>query len=362
MIATHTSSESNAAALGTLFTSFVLNDSLTLPNRIVMAPLTRSMAGPGLVPTQTSADYYARRADAGLIISEATIVTPDGQGYPDTPGLFTEAQVDGWRRVTQAVHDRGGRMFAQLWHVGRLSHPHFQPDGTLPLAPSAVPAAGRINRTRDLNYGPVREATRADIDRIVAAFADAATNARHAGFDGVEIHGANGYLIDQFLHAFTNRRTDEYGGSPENRARFALRVIDAVVERLGAQRVGIRLSPAAYVHMTGSPEDEPTYVHLLSEISRRGLAYVHIGIYDDTKAHAELNHQTASEFVRANYDGVLIGNGGYTPDRAAAAIDDDRFDLVAIGRPFIANPDLVNRLRQDQPLVPYDAAMLTTLY
>jgi len=263
---------SNAIPLEILFTPYQLSSSLTLANRIVMAPLTRCMATDNLVPTIQVADYYARRAKSGLIISEATLVRADGQGYPNTPGIFTQAQIDGWHEVTNAVHRQGGKIFMQLWHVGRVSHPIYL-DGKQPIAPSAVPLSGRLRRspTEDLEYGMPRALKTEEIPLIVQAFANAATNALEAGFDGVEIHGANGYLIDQFLHYQTNQRTDEYGGNAEKNARFALEVIDAVVARVGHERVGIRLSPGAHVHLEGQAADVSVFKYLLQQIQQYNL-------------------------------------------------------------------------------------------
>ncbi|MCD8548477.1 MAG: alkene reductase, partial [Aeromonadaceae bacterium] len=227
-----------------LLEPYALNDTLTLANRILMAPLTRCMAGPGLVPTQQMADYYARRAQVGLIISEATIIRPDGQGYPNTPGIYSAEQIAGWRRVTDAVHAQGGKIFAQLWHTGRISHSFFH--GQTPVAPSAVAWEGSLPRMRELHYELPRALSEAEIAELVEQYAQAAANAREAGFDGVEIHGANGYLIDQFLHHETNLRQDGYGGTPQKMARFALAIVDAVSRQIGGERVGLRLSPGGY--------------------------------------------------------------------------------------------------------------------
>jgi N-ethylmaleimide reductase len=341
-----------------LFEPFDLTPNLHLPNRLVMAPMTRCMAGPGLVPTEAMASYYARRAAAGLIVSEGTIVRPDGQGYPNTPGVFTAEQAAGWRRVTAAVHEAGGRIFCQLWHVGRVSHPSYL-GGELPVAPSAVPLSGPIAHT-DLEYGTPRALAAAEIAVLVEAFAMAAANAMDAGFDGVEIHGANGYLIDQFLHHRTNLREDAYGGTPERMARFCLEVVDVVCEAAGAGRVGIRLSPAAYHHLRPDRRDPEVFQYLLGELEGRGLAYVHAGIADDTWEFDYLGGRVA-DFLRRHYDGTLIACGGFTPETAAAALTDDRCDLTAIGRPFIANPDLVERIRAGEPITPFDEGMLAQL-
>lgn len=342
-----------------LLQPFELNQALTLRNRIVMAPMTRCMADDQLVPTDAMAAYYARRADAGLIITEGTIIRPDGQGYPNTPGIFSEAQVGGWRKVTEAVHERGGKIFVQLWHVGRVSHP-FYLNGELPVAPSAVPLHGRVSRKKELEYGTPRALELSEIPEIVQAYATAAANARRAGFDGVEIHGANGYLVDQFLHYHTNRRSDAYGGTPENMARFALEVVDAIAEETTRERVGIRLSPGAYHYMEPDPRDPEVFRYLLAELSRRHIAYVHTGIFDDGMTFDYLDG-SATAFLRKHFRGVVIGCGSYTPESAARAIANYEFDLIAFGRPFIANPDLVEKIQLGKPLKPYDVGMLKTL-
>ena len=343
-----------------LLQPFRLSADLELKNRILMAPLTRSMASDDLVPTEAMAAYYARRAAAGLIISEATIVRADGQGYPNTPGIWSDAQVEGWRRVTAGVHAAGGKIFLQLWHVGRVSHPVFL-KGEAPVAPSAVALEGRVPRSADLQYGTPRALETDEIPALVEAYAAGAARAREAGFDGVEIHGANGYLIDQFLHAHTNRRTDAYGGSVENKLRFPLQVVDAVIERIGASRVGIRLSPGAYFNMTGEARDAEVFKAFLQALESRGLAYVHAGVFDDSVTFDELGGQSTGAFLRDNYGGTLVGNGSYSAETGAAAVTDGRFDLLAIGRPFIANPDYVEKITAGEDLVPYDESMLTTL-
>ncbi len=342
-----------------LLQPYRLNDTFTLANRVVMAPMTRSFADDDLVPTEAMARYYARRADVGLIISEATIVRPDGQGYPNTPGLFTAAQVEGWRRVTAAVHERGGLIFAQLWHVGRVSHPCYL-NGDVPVAPSAVPLSGRVPRTDGLHYGRPRALERDELPGLVAAFADAAEAALRGGFDGVEIHGANGYLLDQFLHAHTNRRSDDYGAAAADRARFPLEVIDAVIERIGGDRTGLRLSPGAYMNMEAHESDGLTFRQLLGELARRHVAWVQTGVFDDSTRFETLGG-TAGEFLRQHWNGTLIGNGSYSPSKAANALSAGAMDLISIGRPLIANPDLVQKIARSEALLPYEAAMLTTL-
>ncbi|MFT6900220.1 MAG: N-ethylmaleimide reductase [Colwellia sp.] len=347
-----------------LFQPYALNDTITLNNRILMAPLTRCMADDNLVPTIAMAEYYGRRAEAGLIISEATIIRPDGQGNPNTPGLFTQEQVNAWKFVTKTVHDNGGKIFAQLWHTGRVAHPHFFKDnnnGSLDvLAPSAVGVEGTVPRMRDLNYQVPKAVTHQDIKQLIADFVQAAKNAIEAGFDGVEIHGANGYLIDQFLHHDSNRRTDEYGMTPENMSRFPLAVIDAVIASIGKDRTALRISPGAYFFMSEDARDRQVFDYFLKELEQRDLAFVHLGIFDDSMVFNSLDGQ-ASSYIRANYNKTFVGVGSYTPESASSAIAANKFDLVAIGRPFIANPDYVARVRENKPLVEYNADMLTSL-
>ena len=343
----------------TLFESYKLNDKITLKNRIAMAPLTRCMADANLVPTDAMVEYYAKRADAGLIISEATIIRPDGQGYPNTPGLYTDAQIAGWKKVTDAVHVNGGKIFAQLWHTGRVAHPHFW-GGEYVLAPSAVAFDGTVPRMRELVYTVPKEATSEEIAQLVEDYAQAAQNAIEAGFDGVEIHGANGYLIDQFLHYDTNRRTDEYGQTAENMSRFPLAVIDAVIARIGTELTGLRVSPAGYAHMATDARDRQVFDYFLKEVEKRDLAYLHEGMFDDSMEFDFLGGKV-SEYMRKAYSKTLMAVGGYNAETGAEAIKANKFDLLAIGRPFIANPDYVSRVQQNKELVEYDAAMLETL-
>lgn len=342
-----------------LFHPYALNDTITLNNRILMAPLTRCMADDELVPTEAMAAYYGRRADAGLIISEAVIIRPDGQGYPNTPGLFSRAQIAAWKVVTERVHRNGGKIFAQLWHTGRVAHPYFFGAGDV-LAPSAVAVEGSVPRMRELTYQVPKAVSRDDIQGLVRDYAQAAANAIEAGFDGVEIHGANGYLIDQFLHFDSNRREDEYGLSPQNMARFPLAVVDAIIERIGKDRTALRVSPGAYFNMAGDARDKDVFDYLLAELDKRQLAFLHIGIFDDAMQFEHLGG-TASSYVRAHYHNTLVGVGSYSAETASEAIANNKFDLVAIGRPFIANPDYVEKVRQGKTLTPYSEEMLASL-
>ncbi len=350
----------DGAASRILLQPYRLNDAIHLKNRVLMAPMTRSMAGPGLVATSAMADYYARRAEAGLIVTEATIIRPDSLGYPDTPGIYTDDQVEGWRQVTRRVHEAGGKIFLQIWHVGRVSHPYYL-NGQQPIAPSAVALSGRVPRQAGLEYGTPRELRSEEIAALIEDYAQAAQRGIEAGFDGVEIHGANGYLIDQFLHHQTNLRKDEWGGSPLRMARFALEVTDAVIGRVGNQRTGLRLSPGAFFNLEPREGDAQVFTYLLNELESRRLAYLHSGIFDDSIRFEELGGR-ASEFLRRNYSGVLVGNGGYGLAEAADGLSASRFDLIAIGRPFIANPDLIKKIRSGKPTREYDGSMLTTLH
>ncbi len=354
--------ETEVAMTANLFQTYALNKTLSLKNRILMAPLTRCMADDELIPTQDMADYYGRRGEAGLIISEAVIIRPDGQGYPNTPGLFTPAQIEGWRTVTNAVHQNGGKIFAQLWHTGRVAHPHFyQTTGSQDvMAPSAVGVEGSVPRMRELTYQIPKAVSVEEIAQLVSDYSQAAANAIDAGFDGVEIHGANGYLIDQFLHHDSNRRSDQYGLTPENMSRFALEVVDAIVARIGNDRTALRVSPGAYFNMAGDSRDRDVFDYLIPELEKRDLAFLHIGIFDDAMEFDYLGGR-ASSYVRSIYSKTLVGVGSFTAETGSKAIADDKFDLLAIGRPFIANPDYVERVRDGKDLVEYSDEMLTSL-
>ncbi|MCK9397666.1 MAG: alkene reductase [Methylobacter sp.] len=317
--------------------------SLPLRNRMVMAPLTRSRAGEGDVPTSTVAEYYRQRATAGLIISEGSQISAQGKGYLGTPGIFTEAQIAGWKQVTNAVHAEGGFIFLQLWHVGRLSHSLVQPNGALPVAPSAIKADGEIFTYEGLkSYETPRALELDEIPGIVADFRQAAENAKLAGFDGVEIHGANGYLIDQFLRDGTNTRTDAYGGSVENRIRFIKEIVEAVIPVFGADRVGVRLSPNFNIFSISDSNPQATFGHAVDVLSLYGLAYLHV---------VELG-EGQFDFVdlKSRFGGTYIANGGYDAERAATAVHTGKVDLVSFGTHFLANPDLVERFKRGAAL------------
>jgi N-ethylmaleimide reductase len=317
-----------------------------LANRIVMAPLTRSRAGADGVPRPLMAEYYAQRASAGLIITEGTNISPQGRGYAFTPALYSTTQVQAWQPVTQAVHARGGRIFVQLWHVGRISHPSLQPGGVLPVAPSAIrPAATSYTEAGFEPCVTPRALDTREIPEIVDQYRRAAQNALAAGFDGVEIHAANGYLIEQFLRDSTNKRTDAYGGSRENRGRFLLEVTEAVANTCGSQRVGIRLSPLSTVNAI-EPDSDPaaTYTYVVKRLNDFGLAYVHI-IEGVTQGPREVPGGFDLQILRRSFRGLYIANNGYDLDLALEARRRNLADFIAFGRLYIANPDLLDRLR-----------------
>ena len=335
---------------------------LRLSHRVVMAPLTRMRSRqPGDVPQAMNAVYYGQRASAGgLIITEATDITEQSRGYPGAPGCYSPEQIAGWRAVTEAVHAKGGFIFLQIWHTGRISHSSMQPGGSMPVAPSAIAAPGN-HFTRSFESVPFetpRPLTEAEIATIVGHFAQAARNARDGGFDGVEIHGANGYLIDQFLRDGTNKRTDGYGGSIENRTRFLTEVVDAVAAAVGHDRVGVRLSPWGTFNGMADSDTGALFDHVATELGRRGLAYLHLvepraDQTSDTNAlHADA--PDASSRFKPRFGGVIIAAGGFTGETAARAIEAGNVDAVAFGRLFIANPDLPERLRSGSALNRYD--------
>lgn len=313
-----------------------------LRNRVVMAPLTRCRAAAGRVPAPLAIEYYRQRASAGLILSEATSVDPMGVGYPDTPGIWSDEQVEGWKPITGAVHKEGGIILLQLWHVGRVSDPVYL-NGELPVAPSAIAVNGHVSLIRPLKpYVTPRPLDRAEIPGIIEAYRRGAENARKAGFDGVEIHGANGYLPDQFLQTGTNHRTDDYGGPVENRARFLLEVTDAAISVWGADRVGVHLSPQGDSHDMSDANPLETFSYVARELGRRKIAFLFVREAHDGR---EIGPRLKSEF-----GGVLIANEGFTKETAENVISSGKADAVAWGRWFIANPDLPRRLIEGAPL------------
>lgn len=341
----------------TLFQPYPLGP-LTLANRIVMAPLTRNRAGEGLVPSPLASTYYAQRASAGLIITEATQVSAQAQGYQDTPGLYTQDQIDGWRTVTDAVHARGGHIFVQLWHVGRISHVDLQPGNAAPVSASAL----RAQTKTFVNNGfvDVSEPRALDIDElpaIVDDFRQAAANAIAAGFDGVEIHGANGYLLEQFVKDGANQRTDAYGGSVENRARLLLEVTAAVAREIGADRTGVRISPVSPANAISTVSDpQPQYDYIVDQLSALGIVYLHVveGATGGPRDVAPFDF----DGLRRRFNGTYLANNGYDLQLASARVSEGKADLVAFGRPFISNPDLVERLKRGAALAALNPATL----
>jgi 2,4-dienoyl-CoA reductase-like NADH-dependent reductase (Old Yellow Enzyme family) len=330
-------------SMPTLFDSLTIGD-LRLPNRIIMAPLTRSRAVDRRIPNALMAEYYAQRSAAGMILSEATSVTPMGVGYANTPGIWSDEQVTGWKRITAAVHDQGGRILLQLWHVGRVSDPSFL-DGQLPVAPSAIAAGGHVSLLRpQRSFVTPRALERSEIPGIVQAYQRGAANAERAGFDGVEIHGANGYLLDQFLQDGSNHRTDDYGGPIENRARLMLEVADACIGVWGAGRVGMHLAPRCDSHSMGDSDPLATFGYVARELGRRGLAFI---CARESLAAGRIGPQ-----LKQAFGGCYIANEKFTRDTAQQALDAGEADAVAFGVLFIANPDLPRRFKTDAPLNP----------
>ena len=343
-----------------LFSSATLG-SLTLQNHIVMAPMTRSRASANHIPTSIMADYYAQRATAGLIITEGTSPSPNGEGYARIPGLYNAEQVAAWKPVTQAVHEKGGKIFAQLMHTGRIAHPANLTNGGEVVAPSAVQASGQMyTDTEGMQDNAMpRALTTDEVKAAVQEFVKAAENAIEAGFDGVELHGANGYLIEQFLNPGSNQRTDEYGGSVANRTRFALETAEAVGKAIGFEKTGIRLSPyGVNGDMTPYSEVDETYEQLAKQLNTLGLVYIHLVDHSAMGAPAVPSHIV--DVIRSAFTGTLILAGGYEAGRAEADLENGRADLIAFGRPFIANPDLVERYKTGADLAQPDFNLFYT--
>jgi len=323
---------------------------IELSNRVVMSSLTRNRAGAGNVPTDLMVEYYRQRASAGLILTEASPVCLEGHGYPRTPGIHTAEQIAGWKKVTDAVHAAGGRIAIQLWHVGRISHPDLQPDGVAPVAPSALRPAGQtITFTGMQDYVTPRALETAEIPGVIAAFAQAAKNAMAAGFDGVEVHGGNGYLVDQFLRSSTNQRSDAYGGSKENRARLLLEIIAAVTAVIGNDRVGLRLSPVTPFNDMSDADPQATFDYVVDELNRFDLAFLDILQGTGGAPQAEWLPFDYGR-LRAIYKGNLVLNNGYDFASAQQAVATGAADAIAFGRALLANPDLVERFRRGAPL------------
>jgi N-ethylmaleimide reductase len=340
-----------------------------LEHRVVMAPLTRMRASvPGYLPNEMMAEYYGQRAcKGGLIISEATLVSEGARGAPNTPGIYTDEQIDAWRRITDAVHAKGGRMVLQLWHMGRLSHPQYQPDGLAPFAPSDIRADVDVllpDRSKEPCPVP-REIETDAIPDLVNSFVQAARNAMDAGFDGVEIHAANGYLLEQFLQSRSNQRSDAYGGSIENRCRLVIEIAQHVIDAIGEDRTGIRLSPFGIANDSGEENPEPLYDYLVAELDKLGLAYLHlIEPRASGAGQKDVDHKdvpSAARLYRSKWSNALITAGNFTGETARKWVEEGIADAIAFGRYFISNPDLPARIERDHPLTPYDRSTFYSL-
>ncbi|MYM94921.1 alkene reductase [Duganella vulcania] len=336
--------------MNSLYEPLALGD-LQLKNRVFMAPLTRNRAQPDGVPGMWTATYYSQRASAGLIVSEATQISAMGTGYVNTPGIYTAEHIAGWRQVTQAVHDAGGRIFLQLWHVGRISHTSLLPDNASPLAPSAITAKSQtVVATGFVDVSEPRAMTLADIRQTVEEYRQAAVNAKEAGFDGVEIHAANGYLIDQFLQSKSNVRTDDYGGAASNRVRFLREVVEAVLGVWEPSRVGVRISPGGTFNDMADANPTETFSHVVDVLNALRVGYLHVVEASPGQVPASEGLPELFGHMRAMWNGIYIVNGGYDAARGELAVSSDRADAVAYGRLFLANPDLPKRLRHGGPL------------
>ena len=339
-----------------LFSSFDLGP-VTLANRLVMAPLTRNRAGAGMVPTDLMAEYYGQRASTGLIITEASQVSQQGQGYQDTPGIYTAAQIDGWRKITDAVHAQGGKIFLQLWHVGRVGHIDLQKDGAAPVAPSAIRAETKtVVNNGFVDVSEPRALNLDELPGIIDDFRRAAANAIEAGFDGVEVHGANGYLLDQFAKDGANHRTDAYGGTIENRARLMIEVTEAVANAVGPERTGVRLSPVSPANGIETSDPQPLFEHIVEKLDALGIAYIHVveGATGGPRDVAPFDYDA----LRTRFRGAYIANNGFDQTLAEKHLTNGKADLIAFGRPFIANPDLVARMKKGVALAQVDPQTL----
>ena len=341
-----------------LLKPFKLNAKFTLQNKVVFAPSTRCFADNELCATDEMANYYKRRSDAGLIISEATLISKSAQGYPNQPGIFTQKQINSWQNVNKEIHKNKGKSFCQLFHAGRVSHKSFH--GEIPGSASRTRLSGKIPRT-SLEYDYSKELTVLQIKNIIQDFVNGAKNALKAGFDGVELHCANGYLPDQFLHQLTNERDDNYGGSVAKRAAFVLELVDETIKAIGGENIGIRFSPHAYLHLSPIKNDEQTFIFLLEELNKRNIAYVHSAIIDD-KEYIDYLDANVTEFLKRHYKGVVIANGSYTPKEADDLIKNNNANLVSFSRAFIANHDFIKKLEKNVEIINYNPSMLDELY
>ncbi len=336
-----------------LLTEYTLGD-IKLKNRVVMAPMTRSRATDN-IPNDIMVEYYKLRAGAGLIITEGVSPSPNGLGYPRIPGIYNKEQVDGWKKVTDSVHKNNGKIFIQLMHTGRVSHPENMPKDSEVIAPSAIALEGEMfTDQKGMQPYPIpREMTLKDIENAQAEYVQASKNAIESGFDGVELHGANGYLIDQFINTASNKRTDIYGGSIENRSRFAIETAKKVIEAIGSDKTGIRLSPfGAFNGMEQFEDIEETYTYIATELGKLGLAYIHI--VDHSSMGAPEVSETVKSKIQNSFGGTIIASGGFDKERAESVLNDNKGDLVAFGRPYISNPDLVYRFENNLPLADPD--------
>lgn len=351
--------------LEVLLKPFKLNESLTLKNRCIMAPMTSCFAING-EPTESMANYYGKRNGFGLIISEATMINQEASGYPNTPGIFSESQVSKWKHVCDQVHQNGAKFFIQLWHAGMMSHSVYR-NGKQPIAASnVIQNNGFIPRTnKTLKYDTPKAMDKQDMEEIKESFRESALNARKAGCDGIELHAANGYLLDSFLHYYSNTRTDAYGGSPENMSRFLLEIIDELILKIGSERIGIRLSPLPVVGMDNMKEDirdHEVFVYLLSELKKRNIAYVHVSADNDIKDNGQLG-MPVSHFLKKHFGGTVIGCGAYSIETGAESIKEKNFELIAFGRLAIANPNLVELIKNNQQsnILSFEPKMLEQL-
>lgn len=348
-----------------LLRPFVLNPSITLKNRCVMAPMTRCFANRG-EPTECMAEYYGKRNGFGLVISEATMINKEASGYPNTPGIFSESQVSKWRHVCDQVQKNGAKFFIQLWHAGMMSHSIYR-NGKQPIAASdVIQNNGFIPRTnKTLKYCSPKSMDKQDMEEIKRSFRESALNSRKAGCDGIEIHAANGYLLDSFLHYYSNKRTDAYGGNPENMSRFLLEIVDELIFEIGFERIGIRLSPLPVVGMDNMKEDIRDYevfIHVLSELKKRNIAYIHVSADDDIKDNGQLG-MPVSHFLKKHFGGTVIGCGSYSLEAGAESIEEGKFELLAFGRLAIANPNLIELIKNNQQskIVSFGPKMLDQL-
>ena len=342
----------NQTQVPNLVSSMKLGD-LTLKNRVAMAPMTRARSGADRIPNALMAEYYSQRANAGLIITEGTTISPQANGWQHSPGIYTPEQTEAWKPIVDAVHQQGSKIFVQLWHTGRASHPSFQIDNRLPVAPSAIKIEGSQAHTPDGQqpYVTPKALETAEIPQVVEQYRQAAANAKAAGFDGVEIHGANGYLIDEFLQSKTNHRTDQYGGSIENRYRFLKEIVEAVLTVWNAHRVGVRLSPNGVFNDMGSPDYRESFSYIIQQLDSYNLGYLHVMDGLGFGFH-ELGEPMTLAEVKKIYSGILMGNCGYDRHDGEKAIAERHADLISFGRPYISTPDLVERFANNWELNP----------